>query len=191
MTLDEHVAIAALAEPTRHSTNGFCLAAFDVHLHEIDATHLTLVEQSIERYGLDLEVRSLCFTGGARTPQLPPCSSKPTNGLDPVPAAAAARTISTCASPFPPTLRASMRRQTWMRFDGDHGATTTNEMRDDEREIAPVGADVYDDHAGGEKPLSNLRLLRLVPSGEARFARDGVAKIADKAPAAEICRQIG
>ena len=76
-----------------------------------------------------------------------------------------------------------------MRLERDHTPGRADQMRADEREVAPVGADVGDDHARTEEPQGELRLLRLVAPGEAHFARDRVVEIADEARAAEVRRQ--
>ena len=192
MTLDEHVAIAALAEAPRPFHEWLllrpprCRSSRDRHdsFDARRAIHRALLSGPRSPEFLPHEPR-------ATPPSCRPARQSRQMDLDPVPAATAARTISTCARPLLPTLPASSAARRGCGSIAITAPLPPTRCATDEREIAPVGADVYDDHAGGEKALSNLRLLRLVPSSEARFARDGVAQIADKAPAAEICRQIG
>ncbi len=78
-----------------------------------------------------------------------------------------------------------------MRLERDDTPGRADQVRAHEREVAPVGADVDNDHAGTEEPLDELRFLRLVSAREAHLARDRVVEIADEAEAAEVARQRG
>ena len=53
-----------------------------------------------------------------------------------------------------------------MRLERNHPPAVSDEVRAHEREIAPVGADIDDDHAGTEQPLCELGFLRLIPAGK-------------------------
>ena len=154
VTFDEHVAVAMPREAGGHPANRVRLGALDVDLDEIDAARMALVEQRIERHGLATRSPPTSAPCAARdTPQLPPRSSKPTNAVDSDAAPAATRCTSTCGSPL--LARRSPRASTASRGCGSSAITRprpADEMRADEREIAPVGADVDDDHARTEQP---------------------------------------
>src|SRR5262249_23666994 len=53
-------------------------------------------------------------------------------------------------------------------------------MSSQEREIAPVGADVDESHSRLQDGLNDRRLLRLVASGETNFSRNRIAQVANE-----------
>ena len=190
MTFEEHVAIAMPLEAAGHPAQRVGLAALDVDLDEVDAIDAARVEQRIETGGLALEVRGFSAACAVRdSPQLPACSVKPTKPRAPESAPAASRKHFNLRESVRRGVLREQGRQLRMRLEREHASARPDEVRADQREVAPVGAHVDRRHARPQQPHRELRFLRLVAAGEADLARDRVLQIADERRAAEISRQ--